>query len=513
MTMRIPFIDPTREDDPRELVVGLCAQQFHDSRMQIRHFRSRISRHPRDWHQGLCPDTLAAVRRRVDSAISTCDHINKALEKSFLHARRIREARFQQINQKKTFLEDFTARQIYVGSDEVPKYSSHLAWQDDNFAKPVSVARNTGRVILVAGGQGSGKTVLSTVIGEASQEAEPPMTSPEILPTAFVFFHIEEQDRLPQLLDGLKKNPKQADLDLLMNRLGVHGKGIERIRLAVPRTLLPDLMPRLLPYQDLGLQVMPLRVQLSQLGQPGLQGALGDSDARYVQRMLEEAQDQGKALSIAGMRSFLNTAKGIDSRMQGAAHTKLNWLEEIASPPDGPGMWDMIEPNMATVVYLGGPYVSQQRVLPILVGLLHGMMLPSDQHGEFQRIITVDEVNLLEKLDAAWNAFVRAGRLVRHMGSTLMLMGQDLNCVPDELFGLAELVFVFMLRNPKIWEHIRDRVGSLHGRRFSEVASLQVAEAILGMTRCTDPELRRASAKLKIRPPRCEHGGWSRAMV
>ena len=299
-----------------------------------------------------------------------------------------------------------------------------------------------------------------------------------------------------------------------MKRLGVGGKGIGRLRLAVPKTLLPQLLPRLLPYQDLGVEVMELKVQLSQLGQPGLQGALGgDTDARYVQRMLEEAQDQGKELEIGKMRYFIDNAKDLNSTMKGVAHTKLNWLEEIASPPGKPGLWQMIEPGVSTVFYLGGPYVGQRRVLPILVGLLHGIMIPSPEHGEFQRIITVDEVNLLEKLDAAWEAFIRAGRLVRHKGSTLILMGQDLNCVPDELFGLAELVFVFMLRNPKIWEHIRDRVGSLHGRRWSEVATLQVAEAILGMSRSTDPELRRASAKLRIRPPRCEHGGWSRAMV
>ena len=39
-------------------------------------------------------------------------------------------------------------------------------------------------------------------------------------------------------------------------------------------------------------------------------------------------------------------------------------------------------------------------------------------------------------------------------------------CVPDELFGVAGLVFVFSVRNPKIWKHIRERVGALHGRRW-----------------------------------------------
>ena len=97
--------------------------------------------------------------------------------------------------------------------------------------------------------------------------------------------------------------------------------------------------------------------------------------------------------------------------------------------------------------------------------------------------------------------------------SMLILMGQDLNCVDDELFGLAELVFVFALRNPKIWQHIQERVGSLQGRKWNDVAILKAAECILGMSRSTVAAYRNNSVKLKIRPPRCEHGGYTRAMV
>ncbi len=79
--------------------------------------------------------------------------------------------------------------------------------------------------------------------------------------------------------------------------------------------------------------------------------------------------------------------------------------------------------------------------------------------------------------------------------------------------NLAELIFVFALRNPKIWENIQSRVGSVHGRRWSEVAALDVAEAILGMSRSTVPAYRNSSVKVKIRPLRCEHGGYTRGMV
>ncbi len=192
---------------------------------------------------------------------------------------------------------------------------------------------------------------------------------------------------------------------------------------------------------------------------------------------------------------------------------RVGWLDEIANPPDGPGIWQMYEPHVATVAYLGGPYVGQRRVLPVLVGLVHALMAPSPEHGPIQRVLTVDEVNLLDRLDAAWQAFLRVARLVRHRGATLILLGQDLLGVPDELFGLAEMVFVFMLRNPRIWEHLRDRVGSLHGRRFSEVQALQVAEAIVALTHSTEAKYRRGSLNLKVRPPRCMHGGFTRAVA
>ena len=508
-----PSLDPSRHDDPRDLEVGLCALLFCDGTSQIRALRPVLAQEPRRWRTELPADFLSAVRRRVESSLNLCrtfvDHHNKTYA-YFSHLQRI-EAQTER--KQLDFVTDFVNRQVYAGTDEVPRYSSHLGWVNDDPAEPMSLSRDSGRLVLVAGAQGAGKTVLSTIIGESSQRAEPPLTSAEILPTSYAFFHIEEQDRLPQLLDGLKKNPKQADLQILKQRLGIAGLGLDQLRLAVPVTLLKDLGPRLRYYEDLGLQTMPLKVRLSDLGQPGLEGALGSSDVRYVQRMLEEAQDQGKDLEIGKMREFINTAGDLDSRMKLSAHARLNYLEEIASPADGPGIWDMFGPNMVTVVYLGGPYVGQRRVLPVLVGMLHGLMMPSPVHGEFQRIITIDEVNLLEKLDAAWTAFTRVSRLVRHRGSMLILMGQDLNCVDDELFGLAELVFVFALRNPRIWEHIQERVGSLRGRKWNDVALLQVAECIVGMTRSTVAAYRNSSVKLKVRPPRCEHGGFTRAMV
>ncbi len=120
--------------------------------------------------------------------------------------------------------------------------------------------------------------------------------------TAFVIIHLEENDRLPQLLGALKPNPVAADLDILKIHLGVGGLGIPGQRLAIPEVLVTEeLLSRLRPYEDLGLEVVPLKLRLGEIGQPGLDAALQADRTRVVQRMLEEAQDQGDDLSTAGM--------------------------------------------------------------------------------------------------------------------------------------------------------------------------------------------------------------------
>ena len=70
----------------------------------------------------------------------------------------------------------------------------------------------------------------------------------------------------------------------------------------------------------------------------GLEAALGArSGARYVQRMLEEAQRQGGALRTAKMRQFIDEAEpgDLDSSAKHKAHRRVDVLEDIeASPQD-----------------------------------------------------------------------------------------------------------------------------------------------------------------------------------
>jgi hypothetical protein len=72
---------------------------------------------------------------------------------------------------------------------------------------------------------------------------------------------------------------------------------------------------------------------------------------------------------------------------------------------------------------------------------------------------------------------------------------------------------VFLQQNPKVWEHVRDRVGALRGCRWEDVAGLEIGEALLAATVTTDPRWRRGARRFRVRPPRCRHGGFTRAMI
>src|SRR5205807_679062 len=98
----------------------------------------------------------------------------------------------------------------------------------------------------------------------------------------------------------------------------------------------------------------------------------------------------------------------------------------------------------------------------------------------------------------AWEAFVRAGRLVRHLGLTMMLIGQDLMCVPAELFGLAGVVGIMAQKSPLIWEHARERVGALRGHRWEEVARLEPGYMLLAVSVSTDPLWQQAARLVRI---------------
>ena len=141
--------------------------------------------------------------------------------------------------------------------------------------------------------------------------------------------------------------------------------------------------------------------------------------------------------------------------------------------------------------------------MPLLVSVLGAILMPSPEHGEFQRVIAVDEFNLIQEDERAEQALVRVARLAR----------QDLLEVSDALFGLSGLCLVFRQRNPRMFEHLRERVGALRGYSFEDVAQLGPGEALLAASDTTDPRWRAATRRVRLRPLRCMHGGMTRAMI
>lgn len=525
MPYRLP---PGAADDPADLEIVRCAQLLQEA-------RAALAAHPTAAaaSAGAPPAALVASAGAPPAALAAAPSASaaatapaaalaslrasaEALEPAYLAWHQHLAARAAEAERRGAFLSRFEERLTFVGCDEPPAAFAHLGWAEDDADRPVALGLQGGQLILASGVVGAGKSILGTVLIEGALGPGAPLSSPALPPTAALAFHIEEHDRLPQLLDGLRPNPVPSDLQLLAGRLGVSGAPLDRLRLVVPPSLLPPLSERLRPYEDLGLQVAPLRLQLAQLGQPGLEAALGASEgARFVQRVLEEAQDAGEALSLPRLRRFIDEAEDLNAQHRRAAHARLRLLEEIAAPRDAPqaSLWDLCEPGVATVFYLGGPHMGHGRVAPLLTALLSALLMPSPAHGPFHRLLLVDEVNLLCRDAVALDAFVRTARLCRHRAATLVLSGQDLLCLPDELLGLAGLCAVFQQRSPRLFEHLRERLGPLRGVRYDEVARLPVGHALLGAAASTDPTWRPGARRLRVRPPRCLHGGITRTVI
>lgn len=117
-------------------------------------------------------------------------------------------------------------------------------------------------------------------------------------PTLSVVFHSKARDSLPQQLAGLRPNDRPRDLATLARLLGLPPAPKGRLRRVAPEAKFRRLQPLLRPYEALGLQVLPLRLRLPELGQAGLTPLLGEGDAGYVRRMLEEAARLGPVTLI-----------------------------------------------------------------------------------------------------------------------------------------------------------------------------------------------------------------------
>jgi hypothetical protein len=283
--------------------------------------------------------------------------------------------------------------------------------------------------------------------------------------------------------------------------------------LVIPEWLIPEYEEALRPYVALGLRVLPLKLRLRDLSLTALEALLGGGDAQYLQRMLEVAQEEGDALTLAAWHEIIEEIPGLDASSRARAHARLRLLERIVSPADGPGLWDLVEPGAMTIFMLAGKRIGRHEVQALSVALLCALSEPSAQHGPFQRIFVLDEINRFDRDSALWPTLMQVARQIRHQGSMLLAMGQDFSGVPDEMLALATVFAVFRLRSPKLFEHIRQRVAGYAGRDGHAISLFQAGVAEVTAAECTDPEWPARSFTVSVRPACSMHGGYTKAEI
>lgn len=438
------------------------------------------------------------------------DPLLRGLTPGYLDADRLDQEEAEAVLLRAALLDGVRERLIYAGAAAVPASYTLIGWQD---GRPVAWSRDGGHLLLAAGRLGSGKSQAATSLVEGLLRHVPGLNSELHHPTAVISFQeIADNAALPDLLFGLRPNPSDRDRQLLSEHLGLCPAPIERMRLVVPEWLLPEYADQVRPYLDLGLELVPLRLCLPQLALSGLEPFLcAGRDTSYVQFMLEEAQRLGEALTVESWHRIIAQTDELNAVQRRAAHRRLSLLERIAGVRAD--LWRLVQPGVLTIFCLGGRWIRHEDTLPLTVALMNALSQPSPLWGPFQRFFLLDEGNRFDRDRQMMEHLLATARQLRHRGSSLMIIGQDLSRMPDELLALASMLAVFALSSPALFDDIRGRIAGFSGWRFDQISRLLPGQAAVALVTSTDPTWGPNAKQMYFRPPLCEHGGHTRPVL
>ena len=409
------------------------------------------------------------------------------------------------------------ASQVYVG-DSAPPSTWSVLGTCAGTGRPVAVSRDRGQVVLLVGMPGYGKSVFATNLVETTVSPFLGLTSPEHRRGAVVTFSPDpDGSAIPDIISGLRRNPREEDLALLWQRLGVHKPaGIPRMNVVVPPWMLEEYRARLRPFFELGLRLLPLRVPLHEYGLPAVEVALGAGargEAQYVQHLLSEIQDGGPRLGLGDLHRHIDEAQDLPQNLKAAAHRRLRLLDKIVVPAGAASLWDAVEPGVVTVFIVTGRQIGRWDTVPLIVGLVSALSRPSERHGKFSRLFLLDEMNRFDHEPLVLSHLLTTARQIRHRGSWLVLCAQDLLWLPEELFGLATMMGTFRVQNPQVFEHVRARWAGYAGHGAREVAELPRGTLLLSAAESSCPEWHGRARLLRARPLCCERGGATKAEI
>ena len=85
----------------------------------------------------------------------------------------------------------------------------------------------------------------------------------------------------------------------------------------------------------------------------------------------------------------------------------------------------------------------------------------------------------------------------------------------DELLQLAAVTLEDLhdVTNPKVLQHLQQRVAGFAGLSAKALAALSPERAYWVPSEATDPAWRGQAQEVYVRPARCQHGGHTRAVL
>ena len=505
---------------------GACEQDcslndVHMLRMaDCLHFlRGRLLRGPNPLMNLAAAQLPAALGTRARGLHAQLDWLLDELSPAAVRHERLQRELAEREAEVQATWATLAARQLYVGSAQPPARWTHLGWRQPD-GRPVAVSREGGEVFFVAGAIGSGKSQTMLSLLDGALLPQPGLSSATLPPTAAVAFHSDLTGvSLPELCSAVFPNQRAAETRFLWEHLRATPRGLPRVRMLVPEAQMDEVCGRV--RQELGdvvaeglLEILPLRLRLGDLGARGLEALLGvgpGETPRYMRELLRVAADQGADLTVEELRRRLEQADGWNAQSRALALERLTLLDALEGREEG--LWDLVDPGALTIINLSGAWLRRQHALPTLLALLNGLAQPSPRHGPLQRLFLVDEVNRLEGEVAAWMHLVMLLRQIRYSGSSIALSGQDFMNTPNETLGQGTQFLCFRVTNPKVLQHLQQRVAGFAGLRAQTLAALHPGHALWVPTECSDPGWRGEAQQVYIRPARCQHGGHTVAVL
>jgi len=446
---------------------------------------------------------------------------------------------------------------VFVGSTQKTAQWGLLGTSDKT---RVGLDLDGCNTVALLGVQGGGKSYTLGVIAEMATLQLPGINHlPK--PLCTIMFHYDQSESYePEFLSALRKNTRKSDVTQLADEYGATPAALADVVLLVPETKVEH---RREQYQDLGIQVEPIKFDPSELKGMGwkiLMGAYGN-DALYLRQLgailsrirndisldslRAEITDAGLSRSIEQLAlDRINLAEPFILEGRGRSPRRPKPIERPAAPADeldegeppivaeterqaaeketelageAPrGIGTLLKAGRTIIVDLRDMYMEKAKALELIVVMMDVFgAAERDKYGrtDFNRLFVLDEAHQYIDEEELVAQLIGTVRKMRHLGMTIVLASQDPPSIHKTIIELSTVVILHRMTSPAWLKHLRGAIYALEEVSEKDLAELGPGEAFVWAQKTNDRRFNIRPQRIQIRPRCTAHGGDTKTAV